>query len=266
MSAVTCTRDVVVVGGGIAGLAAAWRLRERDVLLLEAEGRLGGRIRSEARGDYWMNYGAHLFPRPGTVVDGLARECGLDAVPVSGSMMGLAAGRQRLTRGRRRDLPVAPAAAGARSGGVREGGPEDAAGRGFVSAGGDAEGARDAGRGAGWRSRIRGRALLRGLPRAAAAGTVESIFSCAAHRATAELSELSAGCGIGLFALVWGGRRSLIARNLVGGTGRLAAALGRRLGARARTGCRVSGLRPEGAGWSSSSWRATAWRACAPAT
>lgn len=25
------TRDVVIVGGGIAGLAAAWRLRHRDV-------------------------------------------------------------------------------------------------------------------------------------------------------------------------------------------------------------------------------------------
>ena len=48
---------------------------------------------------------------------------------------------------------------------------------------------------------------------------VEAIFSCAAHRATAELSELSAGCGIGLFAMVWGGKRSLIARNLVGGSG-----------------------------------------------
>jgi protoporphyrinogen/coproporphyrinogen III oxidase len=61
-----------------------------------------------------------------------------------------------------------------------------------------------------------------------------------------ELSELSAGCGIGLFALVWGGKRSLIARNLVGGAGKLPVALGRRLGARARTGCRVTGLRPQG--------------------
>jgi oxygen-dependent protoporphyrinogen oxidase len=76
---------------------------------------------------------------------------------------------------------------------------------------------------------------------------VETIFSCAAHRATAELSELSAGCGIGLFALVWGGKRSLIARILLGGTGELPAALGRRLGARARAGCRVTGLRPDGA-------------------
>jgi oxygen-dependent protoporphyrinogen oxidase len=42
---------------------------------------------------------------------------------------------------------------------------------------------------------------------------VRDIFACAAHRATAELDELSAGCGIGLFALVWGGKSSLIARN-----------------------------------------------------
>ena len=72
------------------------------------------------------------------------------------------------------------------------------------------------------------------------------ILSCAAHRATAELDELSAGCGIGLFALVWGGKGSLIARNLLGGTGRLPAALGRELGARARTGCRVTALHPDG--------------------
>ena len=45
---VAMTRDVVIVGGGIAGLSAAWRLRHRDVLLLEAGDRLGGRMRSDA--------------------------------------------------------------------------------------------------------------------------------------------------------------------------------------------------------------------------
>ena len=50
---------------------------------------------------------------------------------------------------------------------------------------------------------------------------VHEIFACASRRATAELDELSAGCGIGLFALVWGGKGSLIARNVLGGSGQL---------------------------------------------
>ena len=90
------TRDVVIVGGGIAGLSAAWRLRHRDVLLLEAGDRLGGRMRSEAHGEYWLNHGAHLFPAPGTLVDSMLRDCGLETVPVTGGMMGLAVGSKRL--------------------------------------------------------------------------------------------------------------------------------------------------------------------------
>src|SRR5918995_759428 len=190
------TRDVVIVGGGIAGLAAAWRLRHRDVLLLEAEDRLGGRLHSEPCGDHWLNYGAHLFPGPGSTVDGMLRGCGLTAAPVWGSMMGLAVGQRRLTRGRVETYPlrlplgardrIALAAAGVR---VQRAvaryrrvttpapGETPAAVRARALA---FEGDRSFGE------------LLGSLPPA-----VERIFACAAHRATAELSELSGGCGPG---------------------------------------------------------------------
>jgi oxygen-dependent protoporphyrinogen oxidase len=227
------TRDVVVIGGGIAGLAAAWRLRHRDVLLLEAGDRLGGRIRSDACGDYWLNFGAHLFPAPGTLVDRMARECGLETVPVTGGMMGLAVGSTVLVDGRvetyplRLPLSIRDRIAFARAG-VKI---QRAIARSHrLDRRHDFEDDRTFGD------------FLGPLPPA-----VHAILSCAAHRATAELDELSAGCGIGLFALVWGGTGSLIARNLRGGAGRLPAMLGRELGDRARTGCPVHAIRPDGA-------------------
>ena len=54
-------KDVVIVGGGLAGLAAGWRLRHWDTVLLESGSRVGGRIRSERRGRYWLNWGGHVF-------------------------------------------------------------------------------------------------------------------------------------------------------------------------------------------------------------
>jgi protoporphyrinogen/coproporphyrinogen III oxidase len=227
------THDVVVIGGGIAGLAAAWRLRHRDVLLLEAGDRLGGRMRSEVRGDYWLNHGAHLFPAPGSLVDRMARECGLETVPVTGGMMGLAVGSTVLTDGRVETYPFRlPLSLRDRVAFVRAGLKIQRAVAGYHRLD-DRYGFED--------DRTF-RAFLGPLPPA-----VDEIFSCAAHRATAELDELSAGCGIGLFALVWSGKRSLVARNLRGGTGQLPAALGRELADRARTGCPVHAVRPDGA-------------------
>ena len=190
-------------------------------------------MRSDARGEYWLNYGAHLFPGPGSLVDGMARECGLDTVPVTGSMMGLAVGSKLLDHGRvetypfRLPLSVRDRIAFARAG-VKV---QRAVARYHrLERRYDYEDKRSFGE------------FLGPLPPA-----VREIFACAAHRATAELDELSAGCGIGLFALVWGGKSSLIARNVLGGSGRLPAALGRQLGERARTGCRAHTIQAAGA-------------------
>ena len=82
-------KDVIVVGAGLAGLSAAWRMRHWDTLVLEADSRVGGRIRSERRGQYWLNWGGHVFAGPGSSTDSLLNEVGVLAVAVPGSLQGL---------------------------------------------------------------------------------------------------------------------------------------------------------------------------------
>jgi len=53
--------DTVIVGGGIAGLTAAYRLRDRDILLLEKEDVPGGRTLSHRLGAYVYNAGAQVI-------------------------------------------------------------------------------------------------------------------------------------------------------------------------------------------------------------
>src|SRR5439155_24754211 len=67
-------KDAVVVGGGIAGLTAAWRLRDLDTILLESEPCVGGRIRSFERDGHWVSVGAHMFPGRGSFLWELLRD------------------------------------------------------------------------------------------------------------------------------------------------------------------------------------------------
>lgn len=64
--------DVAIVGGGISGLAAAWKLRRSGVeriLLLDLEDQLGGTSRSGQWGDRLFPWGAHYINIPPAEAD-----------------------------------------------------------------------------------------------------------------------------------------------------------------------------------------------------
>jgi len=72
---------VLVLGGGIAGLAAAWECHRRGVptVVLEAQPRAGGLIRTDIAGPYVLDAGpdAFLVTKPGAI--GLCRELDIDS-------------------------------------------------------------------------------------------------------------------------------------------------------------------------------------------
>lgn len=77
------TSPILVIGGGLAGLAAATRLLERgaDVLLLEARDRLGGRVHTVREGGQVIELGAEFLHGPPEEVLALLDRYGVEAEP-----------------------------------------------------------------------------------------------------------------------------------------------------------------------------------------
>ena len=67
------THEVVVIGAGMAGLMAATTLADRDVVVLEASDRAGGRVDTVRKGDYWINVGTQFTEGTGPLIDALHR-------------------------------------------------------------------------------------------------------------------------------------------------------------------------------------------------
>ncbi|TGN64712.1 FAD-dependent oxidoreductase [Nocardioides eburneiflavus] len=65
--------EVVVIGAGMAGLMAATNLAHRDVVVLEASDRAGGRVDTVRKGDYWINLGTQFTEGTGPLIDALHR-------------------------------------------------------------------------------------------------------------------------------------------------------------------------------------------------
>ena len=74
-------KKVIVVGAGMAGLAAAYRLRKAgvDVTVLESSDHVGGRIGTESRDGYMIERGAQLITSTYRNALGLVKELGLEA-------------------------------------------------------------------------------------------------------------------------------------------------------------------------------------------
>lgn len=73
--------DIVIVGGGMAGLSAAYFLRGKDWLLLEKEDHFGGNAyQEEFDGQAYSTAAAYDFR--GSDSDHLAKEIGLDLLPI----------------------------------------------------------------------------------------------------------------------------------------------------------------------------------------
>ncbi len=99
----TGRRRVVVVGGGVTGLAAARRLAERnETVLLERDGRLGGRLRTERLRGRPVDVGPDSFITRNDAAERLCRALGLENELVAPATSNAGV----LARGRVRPLPA----------------------------------------------------------------------------------------------------------------------------------------------------------------
>lgn len=74
---------VVVVGGGLAGLCAAWKLRDTDVVLLEHLDRIGGHAVRDRWNDIWYSGAGAYFVEPEAPLDALYDEMKLPLVKIA---------------------------------------------------------------------------------------------------------------------------------------------------------------------------------------
>lgn len=223
--------DAIVIGGGPSGIAAAWELRDRRILVLEKTNRLGGRLYSMSRGDYWLNLGGHLFPAAGSHMRNILHSIGLDVIRIPGNKFAIYWGGKVYKPTAVSALPltlrmsirerISLALIGLRMLKAVKGWQ-----RAMQYVYGESNQMRRA-RVARYMSEVSFRDFIGRPPR-----RVEALFQSAGRRAAAEMEDQHAGVGVSLFGAVWAGQGDSMAVNLNGGPGRLGEAMMELLGDR----------------------------------
>jgi oxygen-dependent protoporphyrinogen oxidase len=235
--------DVVIVGAGIAGLTAAWELRDRDVLVLEREDRIGGRIWSERRGDYWLNFGAHVFGSPESATGRLLADAGVRAVQVPGRLTAASLNGKIVASGPVESFPLRlPMSLRSRLALVGAGKKLRRAVRQYSLIAAPRPGEEAAVRQARTLSFLDDRSFaefIGPLPE-----DVDALFRSTLTRSSGEPEDLAAGYGIGYFHLVWN-RSEGLSRNVIGGSTALIDALASGIGDRIHTQTCVTSLTRE---------------------
>lgn len=229
--------DAVIVGGGIAGLSAAWELRDKNILLLESNNRFGGRIYSERRGKYWLNYGAHVYNGENSATDNLLKSVGVEASKVPGTVTGIAMNGKVITSGKVETYPLLiPMSMKSRLGIFKAGAKVRLAVMkyGKVVARKPGESFREhQQRIYNFKNETTFKDFVGNLPEDA-----EALFKPTVTRSSGEMDEISAGAGIGYFHLVWSKEEGL-SRNINGGPSTLTNTIAESLAEKAQLGAVV---------------------------
>ena len=230
-------KDVAIVGGGIAGLAAGWWLRHRDIALLESGARVGGRVRSERRGPYWLNWGGHVYAGGESATARLLADTGVESVAVPGSLAGLSMNGKLLLKGRVETYPFRiPMSRESRRAMVTAGMKVRLAVERYARLVGRRPGESEASRQQRVYDFMNDRSFadfVGSLPPDA-----EALFAPTVTRSSAELDQISAGAGIGYFSLVWNIGEGL-SQSILGGPSTLTETIAAALGERVQLGAAV---------------------------